>query len=113
MKLNECLVKCDDYLSTHWPKVLREYESQQAAEGHATAPNLDQVEVGSKPQKLSSLDKRLLGEAEYVDAVIQEAAILHVNRSGSAQININPRKLYPFEVDDDFIGDEFSSNNTC
>ena len=90
MKLNDYLEKCDDYLSTHWPRVLRDYESQQDAEGHAKATILDQVEVESKPQKLSEIDKKFLGEAEYVDKAIQEAAILHIDRSDTAQWNQKP-----------------------
>ena len=28
------LTKCEDYLSDHWPNVLKEYESQLLAEGN-------------------------------------------------------------------------------
>jgi hypothetical protein len=29
LKLGEYLEKCDDYLSTHWPKILKEFESRR------------------------------------------------------------------------------------
>ena len=33
MKLNNYLTQCEDYLSDHWPKVLKDYESRVVAEG--------------------------------------------------------------------------------
>ena len=39
LKLNDYLTLCEDYLSTHWPLVLKDYESQLKAEGKT--PEMD------------------------------------------------------------------------
>ena len=87
LRLNDYLGKCDEYLSDHWPKVLKEYENQQKALGKE--PDTDCLKQGMQvsTQNINNITKDAISEAEYVDQVIYEAAILHVDRSNPAQQN--------------------------
>ena len=105
LKLNEYLEKCDGYISTHWPKILKDFESRN--------PDLDQIPNSSKMQAnlpgkrlvKPKIDKSLVQEAEYVDKTIQEAVILHIDR---VKVNdwtrhFGKENIYPFQVVDDYI----------
>ena len=51
----------------------------------------------------------MIKEAEYVNQIIQEAALLHLDRSSIDTWHPQPvkRKLYPFQADDDYISEGF------
>ena len=111
LKLNDYLVKCDDYLSEHWPKILKEYEAQQIASGKTTDLKNLKLRSDNVQQKLSNFDKELLKETEYVNQVIQESAILHIDRSKTVNWNqrFGKNKIYPFQVDNDYISEGFET----
>jgi hypothetical protein len=80
VKLNDYMLKCDEYLAEHWPKIVEKYKAQQIALGKdPDVTNINQ-KLNAAQQKLNNLEKDALKEAEYVNQVIQEAAILHVDR---------------------------------
>ncbi len=114
MKLNDYLTHCEDYLSDHWPKVLKEYESQLTTEGQTPDMECFKPKVEKPPQRLSNFDKDVLHEHEYVNQVIQEAAILHIDRSKIANWDqrFGKDKIYPFQVNEDYISEGFESLNT-
>ena len=114
MKLNDYLTHCEDYLSDHWPKVLKEYESQLTTEGQTPDMECFKPKVEKPPQRLSNLDKDVLHEHEYVNQVIQEAAILHIDRSKIANWDqrFGKDKIYPFQVNEDYISAGFESLNS-
>ena len=118
MKLGEYLTKCDDFLESHWPKLLKEYEAEnpkglddlpekvkerELMDKKQVTSKVDEPPVTSKidgPQVTSKMDvhKVLLEETDYVDRVIQEATLVHMDKSSG---NINQmRKYYPFQVND-------------
>ena len=111
LPINEYLNKCDEYLTEHWPKILKEYENQQIAKGND--PDLENLNQKLSPaqQKLNKLDKEALKEAEYVSQIIQEAAILHVDRSSTTDWKRKPDKgkVYPFQANDDLISEGHTS----
>jgi hypothetical protein len=84
LKLNDYLEKCDDYLSEHWPIALKEYENQQIALGNEPDTDCLKHEVKLVSQYVTDSEKDAISEAEYVDKIIKEAAILHVDRSDQA-----------------------------
>ena len=106
MKLGDYLNKCDKFLESHWPKILKEYEAEH--------PNgLDNLpeKVKERELKENNLSKKgnnqvkldvnnvILEETDYVDQVIYEATIVHMDKS---KINLNRmRNYYPFQVNDD------------
>ena len=111
LKLSDYLVKCDDYLTDHWPKVLKQYEEKKLSLGEdPDLENLNQ-KLNQAQQKLNNLEKDALKEAEYVNQVIHEAAILHFDRNNTANWNQKLRKdrIYPFQVNEDEISNGYSS----
>ena len=120
LKLSDYLVKCDKFLESHWPKILKEYEDEHPM-GLDNLPNLkkdenpmglnlqnlktDENPMGSNLPKLTYVNKLMIEEADYVDQIIQEAAILHVDKSNSADLNkrLKVDNYYPFQVNNDYI----------
>jgi len=108
--LVDYMEKCDKFLVTHWPEIMKKYEIQQIQKGEKADFTGLQTEVG-KPQKLCNIEKDILSESEYVDQVIQEAAILHVDRGVPTSWNLKRRKgNYLYEFNDDFIDEGFQSH---
>ena len=104
LQLNDYLAKCDDYLSEHWPRIIKEYETQQLAEGKDPDTECLKQEMKSGLYN-TDLHKITANEAEYVNQVIQEAAILHIDRVNATETNTKHQnnQKYPFQVNDDFI----------
>ena len=103
MKLTDYLDKCEDFLSTHWPKVLKEYEEQNPVKDE-DVQRISKVETRPKGIKEStSIQTNIKAEAEYVDKTIQTSAILHIDRSRITEIEhqLKTRK-FPFQVDEGF-----------
>ena len=97
LKLEDYLEKCDEYVASHWPKILKEYEDQQPPQGSVKSLKLSKSNKANK-QKLDNYEKDTLNEAKYVNSVIQEAAILHIDRQ-SAALRLKPfvdDGIYPF-----------------
>ena len=113
LKLNDYLDLCEDYLSTHWPKVLKDFESQLRSEGKAPDMDCFKAKVDTDPRKLN-LDKDVIKEADYVNQIIQESALLHLDRSSTDTWYQKPakRNVYPFQADDDYISGGFSTHDT-
>ena len=111
LKLNDYLAKCDEYLSEHWPKILNKYEDQQIAKGNKTDSESLKLKSDKVPQRLSNIDKDILKESEYINQVIEESAILHIDRSSTVKWNqqFDKGKKYPFQVNDDYISEGFES----
>ena len=110
LKINDYLIKCEDYLADHWPKVLKDYESQCKAEG--ITPNMEcfNQNVEETPQRLSNLEKDAIKEAEYVDGLIKDCAILHIDRKRNAiDWKFGARKGYPFHLNEDYISDGYET----
>jgi hypothetical protein len=109
LKFNDYMSKCDDYLTDHWPEILKEYENQQLAQGKdPDLINLNQ-KLSPAQQRLNNLEKDVLKEVEYVNQVIQEAAILHVDRDNPNNWRrMQKDKLYPFQVNEDLISEGFT-----
>ena len=57
LPINDYLTKCEDYLTDHWPKVLKDYESQCKAEGNTPDLECFKPKVDIVPQRLSNLAK--------------------------------------------------------
>ena len=114
IKLSEYLTQCEDYLSKHWPLVLKEYESKLIAEGKTPDMECFKANVDDKSQKLSNIEKDALSEAEYVNQVVTDAAILHIDKSKSATWSqrFGKGKIYPFQTNDDYISEGFETVNT-
>jgi hypothetical protein len=108
------LTKCEDYLSDHWPKVLKEYESQLIAEGKTPDMDCFNTSVGIGQQRLSNLDKDVLKESEYINQIIQDAAILHIDKVRTADWNqrLGKDRIYPFQVNEDYISEGFETIDT-
>ena len=111
LKLNDYLEQCDGYLTEHWPKVLKEYEAYKLSKGEN--PDLENLNQKLSPaqQKLSNEAKDALIEAEYVNQVIQEAAILHYDRSNTGNWNQKLRKdkIYPFRLSEEIMSEGYQS----
>jgi hypothetical protein len=114
MKLNDYLTHCGDYLSDQWPKVLKDYESKLIAESKNPDMECFKPKVDIPPQRLSNFEKDVLHELEYVNEVVQEAAILHLDRSKMANWDrrFEQDKIYPFQVNEDNISDGFETLST-
>ena len=101
MKLGEYLDKCDKFMESHWPKLLKEYEAENPK-------GLDDLPEKVKEKELNKKDKSsvernihevILEEINYLDQVIQEATLVHMDKS---KVDINRmRNYYPFQVNDD------------
>jgi hypothetical protein len=103
------MVKCDEYLTVRWPEILKEFEAQQLAQGKD--PDISNINQKLSPaqQRLTNLEKDILKESEYVNQVIQEAAILHVDRTNTNNLDKERRdKRYPFQVNEDLISEGFT-----
>ena len=109
LKLTDYLDKCDDYINTHWPKILKEYEEQQLALGKVVDSEVLKSRI--KEQKLNKEEKDILGEAEFVNSAIHEAAILHVDRVrvGDWTKRFGNDGIYPFEVVKDYVSVDTNS----
>ena len=55
-KLNDYLAVYEGYLSEHWPKVLRDFEIQQASEEKTPDINCFKDNMGDMPRKLSRMN---------------------------------------------------------
>ena len=106
MKLGDYLNKCDKFLESHWPKILKEYEAEHP-NGLDNLPEkvkereLKENNLSKKDNNQVKLDVNnvMLEETDYVDQVIYEATIVHMDKS---KINLNRmRNYYPFQVNDD------------
>ena len=109
LQFNEYMVKCDEYLTVRWPEILKEFEAQQLAQGKD--PDISNINQKLSPaqQRLTNLEKDILKESEYVNQVIQEAAILHVDRTNTNNLDKERRdKRYPFQVNEDLISEGFT-----
>ncbi len=115
-KLGDYLVQCDKFLETHWPKLLDEYEVNNPK-------GLDNLPERIKEKELRQLDsnidkgkdkldinKVMLEETDYVDRVIYEATLVHLDKS---KANIDRmRNYYPFQVNEDEIDADDSVSMT-
>ena len=108
MKLGEYLGKCDEFLEDHWPKLLKEYETENP-KGLEDLPEvikdreikrLNPIKANIQSRELD-INKIILDETKYVDQVIHEAMIIHADKSSNTIGRIN--KQYPFQVNDDYI----------
>jgi len=107
MKLGDYLKKCDEFLEGHWPKLLKEYEAENP-KGLDNLP--ERIKEKELKQNDSNIDKSLdkldinkvmLDETDYVDQVIYEATLVHLDKS---KANIDRmRNYYPFQVNEDEI----------
>ena len=105
MKLGEYLQKCDTFLESHWPKLLSEYEAENP-KGLDNLPErikekelsqLKSLKEGDSQAKLN-IHKIMLEETNYVDQVIYEASLVHLDKS---KVNIDRmRNYYPFQVNE-------------
>jgi len=101
MKLGEYLEKCDKFLESHWPELLEKYEAEHP-KGLDDLPERVKEREILKDKKVTSkmnVHKVLLEETNYVDQVIHEATLVHMDRS-SADVN-KMRRYYPFQVNSD------------
>ena len=103
MKLTDYLDKCEDFLSTHWPKILKEYDELNPVKDD-DVQNIQSIKSGPEGIKdLNSVQFDINAEAVYVDATIQESAILHIDRSYATELGHRFKmQKYPFQIDDDF-----------
>ena len=101
MKLTDYLDKCDDFLSTHWPKILKEYEELNPVRDD-DVQSIRSVKSGPEGIKgLNSVQLDINAEAVYVDEIIQESSILHVDRSNATELERQVKKQnYPFLLDE-------------
>ena len=109
LKFNEYMTKCDEFLTEHWPGTVKKYETQQLAQGKD--PDISNINQKLSPaqQRLNNLEKDILKEAEYVNQVLQESAILHVDRVDTIKGNNRQKdKIYPFQVNEDLISEGFT-----
>ena len=110
LKLGEYLEKCDDYLSTHWPKILKEFESRRPEvdklPNSKRDPNDPTKSIGS-----SKKFKNVIHESEYVEQAIQDSAILHIDRIKLRDWTKYPygEDIYPFLVTKDYISVDTNS----
>ena len=111
LKLEDYLEKCDEYVSSHWPKILKEYEERLPAKGSVASSKYPKSNKSVK-QRLDNYEKDVLTEGQYVNSVIEEAAILHVDRQSSnfRFRNYDKDGIYPFLLVDDSIAEEPGSN---
>ncbi len=102
LKLDDYLDKCDEYLATEWPPILKKFEDDQLL-----AKGLDK----SKRQKIGDPEKNTLSEADFVDKTIQESVILHVDRVkvGDWSKRFKHDGIYPFKVVEDPISVDYNS----
>ncbi len=101
MKLGEYLEKCDKFLESHWPELLEKYEAEHP-KGLDDLPERVKEREILKDKKVTSkmnVHKVLLEETNYVDQVIHEATLVHMDRS-SVDVN-KMRRCYPFQVNSD------------
>jgi len=111
MKLSDYMVKCEEHLARRWPEIMNEYEAQQIKEGKL----VDLAELRSKvpPQIINDTEKDAIDEGQYINQIIGESAILHIDRSNlSGQTRSGHQKPYPFEFDDKYIDEGFDSLET-
>ncbi len=101
MKLTDYLDKCEDFLSTHWPKILKEHEELNPVKGDDVR-HASKVKSGPRgPKDLTSVPNNIKAEADYVDKTIQESAILHIDRSHMTDFEYQLKKRkFPFQVDE-------------
>jgi len=108
MKLSDYLGECDKFLECHWPKILKEYETENP-KGIDNLPEVikDREQKELNPMKVNNLSSELdinkivLEETKYVDQVIHEAMIIHADKNSTDVNRMN--KYYPFQVNDDYL----------
>ncbi len=107
MKLGDYLKKCDEFLEGHWPKLLKEYEAKNPKGLDNLPERIKEKElkqndsnIDKSPNKLD-INKVMIDETDYVDQVIYEATLVHLDKS---KANIDRmRNYYPFQVNEDEI----------
>jgi hypothetical protein len=103
LKLNDYLDKCDEYLATEWPPILKKFEEDQLL-----SKNSDKTKL---KRKLGDTEKNTLSEADFVDKTIQESVILHVDRVRVGDWSKRPKYdgIYPFRVVETPISVDYNS----
>jgi hypothetical protein len=111
LKLTDYLVECEDYLNTHWPEALKKYENQQIAVGNDPDTECLKKGLNEKTDLANKLKSEMSVEVDYVNNLIQEAAILHIDRSSVSEgVHEQRNKVhFPFKINNDFVDKDDNS----
>jgi len=120
MKLNDYLDQCENYVSEHWPRILKEYEATvaNAAKADVLKNNSIKVDADDANVKAGTLGRvnnvlmdELTTENSFIEKYIFESSLLHVDRVENERLKYKGSKVTDiFQFNDDLTDTEYDSD---